>query len=283
MTYADTGHPETAPATGGIRAAAVSVLAAADPQAKADSARAVAAAWRAGTLRPPAANETVQPPDRPGRPTKPDLVGPGAVPRRRINSAPAGRIALLHALAHIELNAIDLAFDMIARYACADLPYAFIDDWVRVGDEEASHFILLADRLTDLEAGYGDLPAHDGLWESAHATAHDLAARLAVVPLVLEARGLDVTPAMAAKLRKAGDEASAETLDRIYRDEIGHVAIGQRWFAFVCAARGAEPAALWQALVRQHFRGTLKRPFNAEGRDAAGLPADWYEPLAMPS
>jgi uncharacterized ferritin-like protein (DUF455 family) len=266
--------------TGGIRAAAVAVLAAADPQAKADTARAVAAAWRAGTLAAPRPAEAVTVPDRPGRPANPKLVGPGAVPRRRVNSAPGGRIALLHALAHIELNAIDLAFDMVARYASADLPYAFIDDWVRVGDEEAAHFTLLADRLADLDAGYGDLPAHDGLWESAQATALDLAARLAVVPLVLEARGLDVTPAMAEKLRKASDDASADALDVIYRDEIGHVAIGRRWFAFVCAARGMEPAAHWQALVRRHFRGTLKPPFNADGRDAAGLPVGWYQPLA---
>ncbi len=204
----------------------------------------------------------------------------GAMPRRRVNSAPAGRIALLHALAHIELNAIDLAWDMVSRFAAPWLPRAFIDDWVRVGDEEAAHFTMLAARLRDLGVAYGDLPAHDGLWESARATAHDLAARLAIVPLVLEARGLDVTPAMAAKLRAAGDFASADILDIVYREEIGHVAIGRRWFAFVCATRGTEPAAAWQSLVARHFKGRLKRPFNIAGRHAAGLPESWYEPIA---
>ena len=263
-----------------IADAAIAVLTEPDPAAKAAQSRAVAAAWRSGNLPSPTCSDRPLPPNRPGRPTRPELVPPGAVKRRRINSAPAGRIALLHALAHIELNAIDLAWDLVARFAAPALPRAFIDDWVRVGDEEAKHFTLLAERLATLDAAYGDLPAHDGLWQSAEETAHDLAARLAVVPLVLEARGLDVTPAMDAKLRAAGDAASAEILDTIYREEIGHVAIGRRWFEFVCATQGAEPAATWQALVARYFRGTLKRPFNEGGRHAAGLPQSWYEPLA---
>ena len=266
------------------------MLTTADPHAKAAQARAIAAAWQAGTLASPAASHPAiapglppgLPPDRPARPDRPALVAPGAVRRRRINSAPAGRIALLHALAHIELNAIDLAWDMIARFADPALPRGFIDDWVRVGAEEADHFLMLAGRLGELGAVYGDLPAHDGLWISAQATAHDLAARLAVVPLVLEARGLDVTPAMATRLRAVGDDVSAGILDTIYRDEIGHVAIGSRWYGFVCAARGIAPAAAWRALVAQYFRGTLKHPFNIGGRSAAGLPEDWYTPLAAP-
>jgi uncharacterized ferritin-like protein (DUF455 family) len=167
---------------------------------------------------------------------------------------------------------------MVARFAAPALPRAFVDDRVAVGAEEATHFTLLAGRLRALGARYGDLPAHDGLWESAQTTAHDLAARLAVVPLVLEACGLDVTPAMAAKLRGAGDAASAAILDTIYRDEIGHVAVGRRWFAFVCAARGREPAAAWRTLVARHFRGALEPPFDEAGRAAAGLPRSWYAP-----
>lgn len=263
-----------------VRDAAIGVLTTADPHAKATAAGALAAAWRSGALAPPADGIAAAPPDRPARPLRPAVVPPAAVPRRRVNSAPAGRIALLHALAHIELNAVDLACDMVARFASAHLPRAFVADWLRIAAEEATHFVLLADRLSALGAAYGDLPAHDGLWESATATAHDLAARLAVVPLVLEARGLDVTPAMAARLRAVGDDASATILERIYRDEISHVAVGRRWFCFVCAAYGREPVTAWQALVTCHFRGTLKQPFNVAGRDVAGLPESWYVPLA---
>ena len=182
--------------------------------------------------------------------------------------------------AHIELNAVDLAWDLIARFADADLPRAFYDDWIAVADDEARHFALLAGRLAALGAAYGDLPAHDGLWQVAEETAGDLLARLAVVPLVLEARGLDVTPAMIAKLEKAGDSESAAILEVIYRDEIDHVAAGQRWFAFVCARRDLDPAAAWGELVRRHFKGVLKPPFNAEARDAAGFPEAYYQPLA---
>ena len=162
------------------------------------------------------------------------------------------------------------------------MPREFYDDWVRVADEEARHFGLLADRLADFDAAYGDLPAHDGLWDSAIETAHDLAARLAVVPLVLEARGLDVTPAMIDRLRAIGDDETAAVLETIYRDEIGHVEIGHRWFSFECSRRGADPAALWRTLVEQHFRGALKPPFNTDARDAAGLPQDWYLTVPAP-
>jgi uncharacterized ferritin-like protein (DUF455 family) len=202
------------------------------------------------------------------------------MPRRRAGGSHAHRIALLHAIAHIELNAIDLAWDLVARFAREDLPREFFDDWVAVAAEEAKHHALLALRLAALGAAYGDLPAHDGLWEAAQATAHDLLARLAVVPLVLEARGLDVTPGMIERLRRFDDGESAAVLQVIYDDEIGHVAAGRRWFEWLCRRRGVAPAATYQALVRAHFKGALKPPFNRAGRDAAELPAAFYEPLA---
>ena len=202
------------------------------------------------------------------------------MPKRNAGGKAERRIALLHALAHIELNAIDLAWDMVARFTAEDLPYAFYDDWVGIAEEEAEHFGLLVARLAGLGAVYGALPAHDGLWQAAADTADDLAARLAVVPLVLEARGLDVSPAMIDRLRRAGDHESAAVLAFIYREEIGHVAIGRRWFDFVCAHRGLEPVATYQALVRARFKGLVKPPFNLAAREAAGFPAAYYEPLA---
>ncbi len=208
------------------------------------------------------------------------LLPPKEMPKRRALGSTAGRIALIHALAHIELNAIDLAWDLVARFSGEGLPRAFFDDWVEVAAEEACHFELLAGRLADLGARYGDLPAHDGLWEAAAATADDLLARLAVVPLVLEARGLDVTPEMAARLERAGDAQSAAILRRIYRDEIGHVAVGLRWFDRLCRAHGLVPQAVFHERVRRCFKGDLKPPFNREARAAAGFPAQYYEPLA---
>jgi uncharacterized ferritin-like protein (DUF455 family) len=202
------------------------------------------------------------------------------MPKRRAFGSSAGRIALVHALAHIELNAIDLGWDLVARFSGEELPRAFFDDWVGVAAEEAHHFGLLAHRLADFGIAYGDLPAHDGLWEAATATADDLLARLAIVPLVLEARGLDVTPDMAARLGRIGDVQTAAILQRIYRDEIGHVAIGLRWFEHLCRTRGLNPEAVFHERVRRYFRGDLKRPFNHEARTAAGFPARYYEPLA---
>ena len=247
------------------------------PAGKIALSAAVAAAWQAGSLAPPAERS---PPDRPARPARPLLLLPGAMPKRRAGGTHATRVAVLHALAHIELNAIDLAWDIIARFAGESLPRGFYDDWVQVAAEEAKHHGLLAARLEALGAAYGDLPAHDGLWQAAEATAHDLLARLAVVPLVLEARGLDVTPAMIERLERSGDGESAAVLRVIYADEIGHVAVGSRWFAWLCAARGLPPETTYHALVRRHFKGALKPPFNRDGRDAAGLAAGFYEPLA---
>jgi uncharacterized ferritin-like protein (DUF455 family) len=186
----------------------------------------------------------------------------------------------LHALAHIELNAIDLACDIMLRFAGNDLPKAFFDDWTRVADEEAKHYLLLDQRLAALGGNYGDLPAHDGLWQSAAATAHDLLARLAVVPLVLEARGLDVTPQMIARLDAVCDGESAAALRVIYEEEKGHVAIGKRWFDWLCERRSEEPRSTWRDLVQRHFKGQVKPPFNTEARTAAGLPTSFYEGLA---
>jgi uncharacterized ferritin-like protein (DUF455 family) len=199
------------------------------------------------------------------------------MPRRRNFGALHGRIALLHALAHIELNAIDLGWDIVARFP--GLPRAFYDDWVWVASEEAGHFALLEARLSALGGAYGDLPAHDGLWESASATAHDLLARLAVVPLVLEARGLDVTPEMIRRLERAGDPDSAAILHRIYADEIKHVAAGARWFDRLCREQGLDPEITFRDRVRRYFKGHIKPPFNRDARDRAGLPASYYEAL----
>ena len=222
----------------------------------------------------------VAPPAHPARPQRPLLRPAREMPKRRAFGSLAGRIALLHALAHIELNAIDLGWDIVARFSGEDSPCAFFDDWVGVAAEEADHFALLTDRLGEFGVRYGDLPAHDGLWEAAAATADDLLARLAVVPLVLEARGLDVTPEMMARLERVGDIPSAEILRRIYRDEIGHVAIGLRWFDRLCRMRGLVPEEVFHQRVQRYFKGDLKPPFNHEARAAAGLPARYYEPLA---
>lgn len=256
-----------------LLAAAISVLATADPAGKAEISHRTAAAWRTGGLTVGVRDQI---PDRPARPERPLLLAPKAMPKRKAGGNAAKRVALLHALAHIELNAIDLAWDLIARFGAEDMPRAFFDDWVKVADEEALHFELLSARLKELGAAYGDLPAHDGLWEAATVTAHDLLARLAIVPLVLEARGLDVTPATVADMSRAGDDATAALLERIYRDEIGHVAAGMRWFEHFAGQAGYDPQVHWQALLKRYFRGVLKPPFNDTARAAAGMPAAYY-------
>ena len=226
------------------------MLNAAEPARKVALSRRVAAHWRTGDLPVGQA----MPPARPARPVRPVLRPPRDMPKRRNFGSLAGRIALLHALAHIELNAIDLAWDLVARFGDPALPRGFFDDWVAVAAEEAEHFALLAARLRALGSAYGELPAHDGLWEAAAATAHDPIARLAVVPLVLEARGLDVTPEMRLRLERAGDDDSAAILLRIYEDEIGHVAAGIRWFETFCRDGGLDPAAAFRDRVHRYFR-----------------------------
>ncbi len=260
----------TAPLPASVGGAALWVLTTADPWDKARRTRRLAEAWRAGNLdRTPGP----PPPDRPARPAHPVLYPPRAMPKRSPHGL-KGRVALLHALAHIELNAIDLAWDLLARWEQGQ-PDAFVDDWVRVATEEADHFLALADRLTALGAAYGDLPAHDGLWRSAAATAHDLAARLAVVPMTLEARGLDTTPATIAGLTAAGDADSAAVLTTIAEDEVSHVAAGVRWFHSLHP--GPDAGATYRDLLARYFSGRLKPPFNVVARRRAGLPDGYYQ------
>jgi len=222
---------------------------------------------------------SIAPPDRPGRPEKPELLPPKNVPRRPLNTT-KGRLALFHAIAHIELNAIDLALDIVARFAIQRMPRSFYDDWMLVAQEEAKHFTLLRNRLVELGSYYGEFPAHDGLWDAAQETSLDLTARLAVVPLVLEARGLDVTPPMIRKLRGAGDNKTADIFNIIYEDEKGHVAIGAKWYRFMCFRQGVEPASQFQKLVRKHFRGQLRPPFNDAARSSNGLTPLFYRALS---
>ena len=259
-----------------LSGAACCVLTTAEPAEKARLSATFVEAWRHGEITDIGAE---RPPDRPARPAEPALKAPRELAKRKITQAPAGRIALLHALAHIELNAIDLAWDIVARFNNVELPRAFYDDWLQVAEEEAKHYSLLAERLETLGSHYGALPAHDGLWQAAQDTAHDLLARLAVVPLVLEARGLDVTPAMIDRLKGVGDGKSAAVLEVIYRDEIGHVAIGRRWFLWACEAQKLEPRKAWTDAVRRHFKGQLKPPFNEAARRQAGLEPEDYLPL----
>jgi uncharacterized ferritin-like protein (DUF455 family) len=249
------------------------ILLCADPAKKAEMAGTVARQWRRGdiaTIGQPCA------PTAPTYPDRPELMLPRDMPRRRASGQLQNRIALLHAVAHIELNAINLAWDIICRFPSSDIPVHFFDDWVQVGDEEAKHFLLVQKRLTELGASYGDMPAHDGLWHAAQATDHDLMARLAIVPLVFEARGLDVTPAMISKFERVGDAQSAACLQVIYEEEIGHVAFGKKWFDWICSQHGVEPVSTWRGLVKQHFAGKLKPPFNDAARRQANFPPDYY-------
>jgi uncharacterized ferritin-like protein (DUF455 family) len=258
--------------------AARAIVSASDAARKVALAHAAAGAWLKRELTLAVLADARPMPERPGRPSRPVLLPPREMPKRS-TAGLEGRIALLHALAHIELNAVDMTWDLIGRFHRADVPRAFFDNWVQVGLEEAKHFALVCARLDELGAAYGDLPAHDGLWQSAQETGHDLLARTAIVPLVLEARGLDVQPAMLAKLRNHGDEASAKILEIIYRDEKRHVAIGARWFRYLCERAGLPVEPTFHALVRKHFRSPLKPPFNDPARAEAGLTPGFYKPL----
>jgi len=259
-----------------VGAACAHVLLTPDPYAKLMAARSVARAWRLGRL---AARFDTPLPDRPARPASPLLLSPVQMPRRGKMGSDRGRIAMLHALAHIEFVAIDLAFDLIGRFGEA-FPAAFVDDWMRVGAEEAMHFALLDRRLRQMGSHYGALPAHDGLWEAASATAGDALARLAVVPMVLEARALDITPATVARFETVGDMTSARILRRIMTDEIRHVAAGTNWFNWATNRLGVNAANHYQMLVKRHFRGSVKPPFNDSARRQAGLTEDYYAALA---
>ena len=207
----------------------------------------------------------------PGRPLRPRLVPPAQVPRRSPFTTD-GRAALLHAIAHIEFNAINLALDAVWRYA--GMPHAYYRDWLGVASEEALHFKLLREHLRTLAFDYGDFDAHDGLWAMTEKTKHDIVARMALVPRTLEARGLDATPPIQSKLRKAGDVRAVEILDIILRDEIGHVAIGNRWYRWLCERDGLEPIAHYRQLAKRYGAPRLKPPFNTAARTAAGFSAE---------
>jgi uncharacterized ferritin-like protein (DUF455 family) len=262
---------------------AVEVLTTADGRAKTALGRAHAARWfaarAAGT---PIPLGEAQPPLRPARPDRPELLPPRDVPRRRPGS-PAGRIALLHAVAHIELNAVDLHWDILARFTGTRMPMGFYDDWVKAADDEAKHFNLICDTLEAMGSHYGALPAHAGMWRAAEDTAEDLLGRLAVVPMVLEARGLDVTPGMIDVFRNAGETRALDALQVIYAEEVAHVAYGSKWFHFLCGREDSDPKEVFHRLVRHYFHGALKPPFNDEKRAEAGIPPDFYWPLAEES
>jgi uncharacterized ferritin-like protein (DUF455 family) len=230
-----------------------------------------AAAFARGDLEVP---EGVPPPEpirAPGRPAKPVLVAPRDTAHRGLGSA-EGRAAFIHAIAHIEFNAIDLAWDAVYRFR--GMPAPFYADWVGVAADEARHFALLQARLAELGHAYGDFPAHNGLWEMAEKTADSCTARMALVPRVLEARGLDVTPGMITRLRGLGDHASADILALILDEEVAHVAAGSRWFAWCCERDGVDPTATFAALVEVEAKGAIRGPFNREARHAAGFGAD---------
>jgi len=238
-----------------------------DPDRKVELSRSAAAAWRAGRL---GLNETLapRPLDEPGRPERPELVAPRELAKRSVKRT-KGRAALIHAVAHIEFNAINLAWDAIYRFR--GLPDEYYSDWVRVADEEAYHFSLMRGRLADLGYDYGDFPAHDGLWSMARNTAHDPLVRMAMIPRVMEARGLDVTPGMIERFHTAGDEETAACLEIILRDEVSHVAAGSRWFHHLCTERGLDAHTVYFQLLAQYMTGDIRCPLNLADRRRAGF------------
>ena len=261
-----------------MRAEALEVLCTTVPEAKVDAAHrlwsSLQALERTGLREQaldPSTRIAAPPGALPGRPDRPLLVAPVEVPQRSPFTA-EGLAALLHAVCHIEFNAINLALDAVWRFA--GMPADFYVDWLRVADEEATHFGLLRTHLNSLGFDYGEFPAHDGLWEMCVKTQHDVTARMALVPRTLEARGLDATPLIQARLRKVGSPAALraiEILDTILRDEIGHVAIGNRWYGWLCERQQLDPVAHYRLLARTHSAPRLKPPFNEEARRAAGF------------
>jgi uncharacterized ferritin-like protein (DUF455 family) len=251
-----------------LRAAALHWLAETQADMKAAGITALMQSWLRGelALMPEAILTTSQ--ALPGRPAHPELVPPLAVKHRSMRTV-EGRAALIHALAHIEFNAINLALDAVWRFP--HMPRAYYADWLQVAAEEALHFSMLAAHLQTQGFRYGDFSAHNSLWDMAEKTQGDILARIALVPRTLEARGLDASPPMRAKLAQAGDTAAAEILDVILRDEIGHVATGNRWFGWLCDQRGLEPVAMYAALAVQYKAPQLRGPFNLEARRAAGF------------
>ncbi len=257
------------------------VLGTADGRAKTALSLRHAATWRAARLdgATPIPVGTALAPAHPARPERPALLAPRDVPRRRPGTG-AGRIAMLHAVAHIELNAVDLQWDIIARFGHIDMPVGFYDDWVRVAAEESSHFNLMCDCLEAHGSHYGAMGAHAGMWRAATDTASDLMGRLAVVPMVLEARGLDVTPGMIEVFSKGGMHDAVAALEVIYAQEVTHVAYGSKWFHFLCGRENIDPKQAFHRLVRRYFHSRLRPPFNEEKRAEAGMPPDFYWPLS---
>lgn len=251
-----------------LRRAALHWLGVTDIKAKAEGVRVLSDLCHAGQVSVDALAELVPRHAIPGRSLRPELVSPLAVRHRSMHTL-EGRAALIHALTHIEFNAINLALDAIWRFA--GMPREYYLDWLRVAAEEALHFSLLDTHLQTLGYCYGDFPAHNGLWEMAEKTAGDVLARLALVPRTLEARGLDASPPLRAKLAQAGDRAAAEILDIILRDEIGHVAIGNRWYNWLCDMRGLDPVSTYAVLAVQYKAPALRGPFNLDARRAAGF------------
>jgi uncharacterized ferritin-like protein (DUF455 family) len=251
-----------------LRTRALQCLVETDPLAKIDGVAALAHAHQAGEVDVDCELAIDTAHAIPGRPARPELVPPRLVGRRSMVTT-EGRAMLIHALAHIEFNAVNLALDAIWRYP--GMPAAYYTDWLRVAKEEAVHFSLLAAHLRTLGHEYGDFPAHDSLWEMAEKTRGDVLARMALVPRTLEARGLDATPGVRAKLAQAGDMAAAAILDLILREEIGHVDIGNRWYGYLCNQRGLEPIATYDDLAALHKAPALKGPFNIEARRLAGF------------
>ncbi|MEO0462721.1 MAG: ferritin-like domain-containing protein [Pseudomonadota bacterium] len=252
-----------------------------DPRAKCFATRALVRAWRRGDLAPVF---DVAMPDHPARPERPELLAPGQMPKRGKGGSERARLALWHSLAHIEFVAIDLALDMAGRFGAEmgpDGDWGFVSDFLDVAADEAMHFALLARKLEAMGSHYGALPAHGGLWQAAYETRHDVGARLAVVPMVLEARGLDVTPATLERVQAAGDSNGAKILTRILDDEIRHVAFGTKHFVAWAKANGQQPEKSWQSLVGTYFRGPIKAPFNDSARLAAGLSRDFYAEIAV--
>ncbi len=256
------------------------ILCETDPNEKAIQTRSLVKMWMNDGLEVAAPEQETAIPLQPGRPENLQLVAPGAVPRRKIGTL-EGRIALLHAIAHIELNAIDLALDIIVRFAISSqLPDQFrndfINDWLEVAADEARHFLMIEERLVQLGSHYGALSAHQGLWEAALNTRDHVLARLAIAPMLLEARGLDVTPSMIEKLQSTGDKTSANILNVIYQEEIGHVAKGVHWFNRLCKSNQIEPKSHFQKLVKERLPAGLRPPFNHEARQKAGLNDGYY-------
>ncbi|GAB2609564.1 ferritin-like domain-containing protein [Novilysobacter erysipheiresistens] len=246
-------------------------LDAATPDAKVAATFAAGEAFARGGLTIPLDAPAPEPIRMPGRPARPRLVAPRDLPKRGLGSG-EGRAAFIHAIAHIEFNAIDLAWDAVYRFR--DLPQQFYADWVGVAVDEARHFCLLRGRLQQLGHDYGDFDAHNGLWEMAEKTAHEGLARMALVPRVLEARGLDVTPGMIVKLRALGDDATVEILEVILREEVAHVAAGSYWFRWYCERAGVEPGPKFRELLDEYARSVLYGPFNLPARVEAGFDDD---------